>query len=140
MHWVLVLVYLSGASNKLRGGGLQWMNGYTLAYYVGADALNRGSGLGLWLAQHVRLLQLLSIGAVIFELGFGAIMVWPALAWALVLSGVGLHTGIWLLQRAPFPQFLALYFVFIGELRRAWPLRSARSANSGARGEELAPS
>jgi predicted DCC family thiol-disulfide oxidoreductase YuxK len=122
VQWVLVLVYLSGAYSKLRYGGLQWFNGYTLAYYVGADALHGGSGLGLWLAQHVRLLQLLSIGAVAIELGFGAILVWPALAWVLVLSAAGLHTGIYLLQRAPFPQFLALYSVFVGALRTAWPM------------------
>jgi predicted DCC family thiol-disulfide oxidoreductase YuxK len=71
----------------------------------------------------VRLLQLLSIGAVAIELGFGAILVWPGLAWVLVLSAAGLHTGIYLLQRAPFPQFLALYCVFVGALRTAWPMR-----------------
>jgi hypothetical protein len=138
MQWVLVLVYLSGAYNKLRYGGIEWLNGYTLAFYVGADALHGGSSLGLWLAQHVRLLQLLSIGAVLFELGFGAIIVWPALAWVLVLSGAGLHTGIWILQRAPFPQFIALYAVFVGELRAGWPLgqwhRAGRAKHVSASG------
>jgi predicted DCC family thiol-disulfide oxidoreductase YuxK len=119
-QWLLVLIYLSAGTSKLLNGGLQWFNGYTLAYYIGDDALERGSALGVWLAQHVMLVQLISVGAIAIELGFGGVMVWPRLVWLFVLAGIGLHVGIYVLQRAPFPQLIALYVVFAGELRESW--------------------
>jgi predicted DCC family thiol-disulfide oxidoreductase YuxK/uncharacterized membrane protein YphA (DoxX/SURF4 family) len=124
VQWVLILVYFSGAYSKLRYGGIYWFNRYTLTYDVGFDALERGVPLGVWMAQRPGVLQLMSIGAVAIELGFGAIMVWPALAWVIILSGAALHTGIYALQGSSFPQYLALYCVFIGELRTAWPMRT----------------
>ena len=130
-QWLLVLIYLSAGTSKLLNGGLQWFNGYTLAYYIGDDAIERGSALGLWLAQHVVLVQLISIGAIATELGFGGVLLWPRLVWLFVLAGIGLHVGIYVLQRAPFPQLIALYVVFVGELRAAglpWPLRALRRA------------
>jgi predicted DCC family thiol-disulfide oxidoreductase YuxK len=119
-QWLLILIYLSAGTSKLLNGGLQWFNGYTLAYYIGDDALERGSVLGVWLAQHVGLVQLMSVGAIAIELGFGGVLLWPRLVWLFVLAGIGLHVGIYVLQRAPFPQLIALYIVFVGELRESW--------------------
>jgi predicted DCC family thiol-disulfide oxidoreductase YuxK len=136
-QWLLVVIYLSAGTSKLLNGGLEWFNGYTLAYYIGDDALERGSALGVWLAQHVLLVQLISIGAIAVELGFGGVLLWPRLVWLFVLAGIGLHVGIYVLQRAPFPQLIALYVVFVGELRQAWqrsPLArrvAARVAGAG---------
>jgi predicted DCC family thiol-disulfide oxidoreductase YuxK/uncharacterized membrane protein YphA (DoxX/SURF4 family) len=128
-QWLLVLIYLSAGTSKLLNGGITWFNGYTLAYYVGDDALERGSMLGVWLAQHVGLMQLISVGAIAIELGFVGVMLWPRLVWLFVLGGIGLHVGIYVLQRAPFPQLIALYVVFVGELRKSWHLsRFARTA------------
>jgi hypothetical protein len=120
-QWLFVLMYLSAGTSKLLNGGIRWMNGYTLAAYIADNALERGAGLGVWVAQQLPLVQLLSIGAIVFELGFVAVMLWPRLTWVFVLGGVALHGAIFLLQRAPFPQLIALYIVFIGELRRWRP-------------------
>jgi predicted DCC family thiol-disulfide oxidoreductase YuxK len=120
-QWLLVLIYLSAGTSKLINGGLRWLNGYTLAFYIGDNALERGSAVGVWLAQHLLLVQLLSMGALAVELGFGGVLLWPRLAWLFVLAGLGLHAGIYVLQRAPFPQLMALYVVFVGELRESWP-------------------
>ena len=135
-QWLLILIYLSAGTSKLLNGGLQWFNGYTLAYYIGDDALERGSALGVWLAQHVVLVQLMSVGAIAIELGFGGVLLWPRLVWLFVLGGIGLHVGIYVLQRAPFPQLIALYVVFVGELRESWqrrPFARMAPALAGAR-------
>jgi uncharacterized membrane protein YphA (DoxX/SURF4 family) len=130
-QWLLVLMYLSAGISKLVNGGPRWLNGYTLAFYIGDNALERGSALGVWLAQHLLLLQIMSFGAVALELGFGGVLVWPRLVWLFVLAGAGLHTGIYVLQRAPFPQMIALYVVFIGELRKALGDGRRRRGGSG---------
>jgi uncharacterized membrane protein YphA (DoxX/SURF4 family) len=137
-QWLFVLMYFSAGTAKLLNGGLQWLNGYTLAYYIGDNALERGSALGVWLAQHVGIVQLMSFAALTFELGFAAVLLWPRLTPVFVLAGVGLHTGIYVLQRAPFPQLIALYVVFVVELRAAWrrfpvaPFARGRAVESDA--------
>src|ERR1044071_10455044 len=47
---LLSLVYLDAALCKLVTAGADWVNGYTLQYYVYKDASRRGSEFGLWLA------------------------------------------------------------------------------------------
>jgi len=119
-----VLSYVSAGISKLRNGGLEWFNGYTLAYLVGADGVQRGSASGVWLAQQIPLLRIFSVVAVATELGFVGAVLLPRFAWLFLLAGAGLHTAIYLTQRAPFPQFIALYVVFVETLRMypPWPL------------------
>jgi hypothetical protein len=123
IQWVLVLAYLSAGYSKLRDGGIYWFNGYTLAFDIAYDSIDRGNPVGLWVAQFPHVLQLFSFGAVAIELGFWLILVFPALAWIIVLAGAGLHIGIYAFQLSSFPQYIALYIVFIGELRTAWPMQ-----------------
>ena len=120
-QWLFVLMYLSAGTSKLLNGGIRWLNGYTLAAFIGDNALERGSALGVWIAQQLPLLQLLSVGSLGLELGFIAVMLWPRYTLLFVLGGIALHTGIFVLQRAPFPQLIALYSVFIGQLRQQPP-------------------
>jgi predicted DCC family thiol-disulfide oxidoreductase YuxK len=123
MQVMLSLAYFSAGYSKLMNGGLAWLNGYTLAHYIAGDAIVRGSAFGVWLARHMALLRLMSVGALVIELGFWVVLFWPRLVWLGVVAGAGLHVGIYVLQRAPFPQFIALYVVFIDELRRYSPFR-----------------
>lgn len=127
MQWCLALSYVSAGLAKLLNGGFAWFNGYTLAYYIGADAVSRGSDLGLWFASHVPLLSVLAVFTVAIELTFFLAILFPRLTLWYVLLGTGMHTGIYLLQRAPFPQTVALYVVFIEILRRQLGHRFARS-------------
>lgn len=127
MQWCLALSYISAGLAKLLNGGFAWFNGYSLAYYIGADAVSRHSSLGLWFASHIPLLSVLAVLTVVIELTFVLAILFPRLALWYVLLGTGMHVGIYLLQRAPFPQTVALYIVFIEALRRQLGHRFARS-------------
>lgn len=118
IQWCVALSYLSAALAKLVNAGTAWFNGYTLAMYIGADAVSRDSSLGLWFATQIPVLIVLAVLTVAIELTFfGAILI-PRLTLLYVVLGTGMHAGIYLLQRAPFPQSIALYVVFIEVLRR----------------------
>jgi len=123
MQWLLAMAYLSAGISKLRNGGLEWMNGYSLAYLIGKDAVERGSALGVWLAGQVPLLRVLSVIAVATEVGFVGALLVPRFTLLFLLAGAGLHAAIYITQRAPFPQFIVLYVVFIEALRAYPPWR-----------------
>jgi len=128
MQWLLVMAYFSGGLSKVLNGGLEWFNGYTLAYLVGKDAVERGSTLGVWLSGQIPLLRVLSVVAVATELGFAGAILLPRFTWLFLLAGAGLHTAIYVTQRAPFPQFIVLYVVFIEAVRAHAPRRWAAKA------------
>lgn len=121
IQWVMVLIYLSAGISKLTYGGLDWFNGHTLAYYIVQDGIKwlDSAGPGMWLAQHPTILTLLSVGTVAFELTFALAVLFPRFAWVYVAGGTALHIGIYILQRAPFFQFILLYIVFAEALRPA---------------------
>jgi predicted DCC family thiol-disulfide oxidoreductase YuxK len=118
MQWCLALMYLSAGMAKLVKGGLTWFNGYTLALYIGHDAVTRGSTLGIWFATQIPLLIVLSVATVAIELTFFLGVLFPVLTVPYAFLGLGMHLGIQILQRAPFPQTMALYVVFIETFRR----------------------
>lgn len=112
MQWIVALIYLSAAYSKLRHG-VDWMNGYTLQYYLIQDGLRWDSDLSLWLGtQHVPA-RLLSWGTVLLEGTFFLAVLFPALRWFYLPSGAAMHIGIQLTMRAPFMRWLALYGAFI---------------------------
>jgi hypothetical protein len=49
--WVIALAYLSATYLKLRGAGLDWVNGHTLKYYLISDGLRLNIDAPLWLAD-----------------------------------------------------------------------------------------
>lgn len=115
---LFALIYLSATVNKLNQGGsslisLDWMNGYTLQYFLIRDGFQWGSDLGVWLGHQHTLAIILSWIAILFEGTFFLVLIFPKLVWLYVPMGAGFHTGIYLLQKAPFFQFLALYSVFL---------------------------
>ena len=118
VQWLFGLIYLSAAISKLSvdGDGLfsaAWMNGYTLQYYLISDGSQWGSDLGVWLGQfHVPAI-VSSWFAVLFEATFFLTLIFPRLIWVYIPLGAALHTGIWMAQRAPFFQYIAIYAVFI---------------------------
>jgi predicted DCC family thiol-disulfide oxidoreductase YuxK len=113
IRWLYALIYLSGALAKLGYGGLDWMNGYTLQYYMFEDGLRWGSELGVWMGQHHAFARILSWLTIFFEVTFVSVLVFPGLAWVYVPVGVALHTGIYAAMRAPFFEFLVIYSVFV---------------------------
>jgi len=118
IQWCLALAYFSAGISKLINGGLAWFNGYTLARMIGEDAVERGSALGVWFATQIPLLIVLAMLTVAIELTFFLGVLFPILTPLYVFLGTGMHVGIYVLQRAPFPQLVALYVVFIETFRR----------------------
>ena len=107
------LVYLDAALRKLYAGGLDWVNGYTLQYYLYSDASRRGSAFGLWLARQHTAACVLSWVTILWEGTFFLVLIFPRLVWVYLPLGIGLHAGMALAGVASFPQFMALYVVFI---------------------------
>ena len=112
-RWVFALIYLSAAYLKVRWGGLDWLNGHTLKYYVARDALRQNIDLGMWLADQQWLIVSLSWFTLLFEGSFFLVLFFPVLALIYVPAGAALHLGIHFTIRAGFFGFLACYSVFV---------------------------
>jgi hypothetical protein len=114
MQWVFVLMYASAVLSKLAfSGGLEWLNGFTLQYYLIMESLRRGALLGGWLAQHHHLALLLQYFVIGFQATFALAVIFPRLRWVYVPAGLMFHAGNWLSLAAPFPHWMVLYVVFI---------------------------
>lgn len=133
IQWILALIYLSAAYAKLRDGGLDWANGYTLRYYLVQDGLRWGSDLALWFGSQHLMAQILSWLTLLVEGTFFLAVLFPPLAWFYLPAAAGLHLGIELTLRAPFLPWVALYSAFIPWSRAArkvgvWSERRAKEA------------
>jgi Vitamin K-dependent gamma-carboxylase len=114
IQWLLVLIYLSAVLSKLVFiGGLDWLNGYTLQYYLIQDTLRKGTLLGGWFSQYHYLVMLSQYTVVIFQTTFALAVIFPRLRWIYVPLGLTFHAGNWILLNAPFPEWIALYAVLI---------------------------
>lgn len=114
IQWLFVLIYLSAVLSKLVfNGGLDWLNGYTLQYVLIQDSLRKGTLLGLWFSQYHLLILISQYLVVIFQATFALAVLFPRLLWIYVPLGLGFHIGNIFLLNAPFPQWIALYAVFI---------------------------
>jgi hypothetical protein len=137
LQWLFVLIYLSAVMSKLIFvGGLDWVNGYTLQYYLIEDSLRRGTLLGMWFSQHHTLVLLGQYVVVAFQATFALAVIFPRLRWIYVPLGLGFHIGNIVFLNAVFPEWIALYSVFIpwkqffeliGE-RAKWWRQSAEAA------------
>ncbi len=119
IQWLFAITYFSAALNKLSvdGPGLafsaNWMNGYTLQYYLLTDGLLWNSSFGVWLGHQHQLAIVSSWVAILFESTIFLTLIFPKLVWIYVPTGIAFHLGIYFAQRAPFFQYLPLYAVFI---------------------------
>jgi len=140
IQWLFVLIYLSAIMSKLvYEGGLEWLNGYTLQYYLIQDTLRKGTLLGGWFAQHHTLVLLSQYLVVTFQATFALCVIFPKLRWIYVPIGLGFHIANWVALQAPFPEWMALYAVFIpwrdaiGIARRHLATRAGGRSASSAR-------
>jgi hypothetical protein len=114
IQWLFVPIYLSAIMSKLvYEGGLEWLNGYTLQYYLIQDTLRKGTLLGSWFAQYHTLVMLSQYVVVIFQATFALAVVFRWLRWIYVPIGLGFHLANWVALHAPFPEWMALYAVFV---------------------------
>jgi predicted DCC family thiol-disulfide oxidoreductase YuxK len=117
VQWLLVVVYLSAALSKISMGRAAWLNGYTMSYYLLVDGIGHSIPLSVALA-HVHWVGVAAASlALTFELAFIVCVLFPRVTPAYLAAGGALHTGIWLLMRAPFFQFVALYAAFAEQIR-----------------------
>lgn len=113
LQWMFAIVYLDSAMSKFSKGGLDWMNGYTLQYYLWQDGLIWDRDFGVWFAQQHTLAMLAAWVAILFEATFFLVLIFPRLIWLYIPMGISFHTGIYIAQKAPFLKYIALYSVFI---------------------------
>lgn len=111
--WVFVLVYASAAYFKLRNGGFDWPNGYTLRYWLLQDAVRHDNALGYWVAGQQLIAVVASWGSLLFEATFVMVMLFPITRWIYLPAGAGMHLGIEALMKASFESFLFAYSVFV---------------------------
>lgn len=113
IQWLLSLAYFSSALSKVAKAGLDWMNGYTLQYYMVRDGLRWGSDLGVFLGQFHTPAVILSWLTVIFEATFFLVLIFPRLVKIYIPAGIAFHMGVYLTMLAPFFSFMMLYSVFV---------------------------
>jgi hypothetical protein len=113
IQWFYGLFYISAALAKLFSGGLSWVNGYTLQYYLLDAGVQLRKPAALWFGSQHGLITIFSWITVLFEGSFWLVLLFPRLAWIYVPAGIGLHMGIYLIMGPDFFEYLALYVVFI---------------------------
>jgi uncharacterized membrane protein YphA (DoxX/SURF4 family) len=112
-HLLLAMVYLSTGITKVIFGGLQWVNGYTLQERTLMDALGRDVPLGIWLAQQHTLSILLSVGTVIFELGFCLSLFLPRWKTFFFAAALAFHIGLHLVAGHGFFGHMAVVLILL---------------------------
>jgi predicted DCC family thiol-disulfide oxidoreductase YuxK len=127
VQWLLVIIYLSAALWKLTRGRAAWLNGYTMQYYLLVDGSTHHVPLAIALAHSHWIGIASAVVTLLFELTFVACVLFPRTTPAYLVTGVGLHAGIWLLMRATFFQLLALYAAFAEPIREPWPRWAPRT-------------
>jgi predicted DCC family thiol-disulfide oxidoreductase YuxK len=126
VQWLLATVYLSAALWKITRGRAEWLNGYTMQYYLLVDGSTHRVPLAIAFA-HAHWIGIASaVITLAFELTFVVCILFPRTTPVYLATGVGVHAGIWVLMRAPFFQLLALYAAFAEPIRQ-WVRRWAPS-------------
>ncbi|MGH8479349.1 MAG: hypothetical protein ACREXK_07205 [Gammaproteobacteria bacterium] len=113
LQWFFVLMYFSAFVSKIIMNGPEWINGYTLQYYLMRDGLRFDSAFGLWFAQFHELIKFSQWVVIIFQATFWVAVLFPVTRWVYVPLGLGMHIFILLTMKADFYQWMALYVVFI---------------------------
>jgi hypothetical protein len=133
MRWMFALCYLSGAFCKLGGGGFDWLNGFTMQYYLLQDGLFWETSAGIWLGDQHTLCWISGWITILAEGLFFTVLLWPRLALVFVPVLIAMHVGIYVTMRAPFLHYLPLFAVFVpwGRLLQGnTPERSSRAVAS----------
>ena len=107
------LMYLSAVVSKLTRGGLEWANGISLQYYMILEAYKNESDLALYVSQFHNFLKFAEVIVLFFQATFFLILFFPRLKWIYLPLGLSFHIIIYVTLRAPFPQWIVLYMIYI---------------------------
>jgi hypothetical protein len=134
IQWFFVLMYLSAVYSKMANSGLEWMNGYTLQYYLAVDSMRWDSPLATWLSQHHLFIMFVQWVVMLFQATFWLAVIYPRLRWIYVPLGLSFHVGILLTLKAPFYEWIGLYVVFVPwtYFLKSWWTRSRLPTTSPA--------
>jgi uncharacterized membrane protein YphA (DoxX/SURF4 family) len=119
-HVVLAMTYFSTGITKLLVGGLAWMNGYTLRFYIFRDGIDRGIPAGVWLAHQYTLCILLAIGTVLFEVFFFVSILVPRAARFFFAGAILFHIGLYVISGHPFFEHMVLNAILLLFLDPEW--------------------
>jgi hypothetical protein len=133
--WLIVSIIMFAAGfAKMRGAGLQWMNGDNLAILLLQHQLHYGgfapTEWGLWLARRTWLCLILSVMTIVLELfTFLAMFHWT-FRWVFAVGGICMVLGFHLLLGPFFPFLMATYLFWVPWDRVGRWLMRFRSGNS----------
>ena len=107
--------YLNAGYYKLINGGIEWINGYGIAFMHFDRGVQLDLPLAIWIAERIWLCVILSFSTVAFELLFFVGLIWKRALPVFLVIGVLFHMSIFLV-RAGHPGFLSwivLYLTFL---------------------------
>jgi hypothetical protein len=107
------LMYISAVVSKLTIGGLDWLNGISLQYYMIFEAYKSDSALALYLSEFHYTLTFAELIVIVFQATFFLILFFPRLKWIYLPLGLSFHIIIYVTLRAPFPQWIVLYMIYL---------------------------
>jgi hypothetical protein len=114
---LLFLVYslFAAGVTKIRTGGLAWMDGQSLLYYLSHSDVTRtslGRPLRAFLLEHPTVVTGLSVGTILLEIGSLFALFITRLRWPLILCAWAFHVGIFLLMPPKYgPQMICYLMV-----------------------------
>jgi hypothetical protein len=107
----IAMVYLMAGLEKLFIAGIDWIYPDSFRSYLYLHQ----APIGIWVAESDFLCALMPLLAMLFQLGFIAILFVPRLKTLILLSGVAFHTGTYLLLEVGWyiNAWILVYFFFI---------------------------
>jgi hypothetical protein len=125
----IAIGYCASGLTKLRYGGLQWMNGYTLMYYL----MQYDTAGSRFLSQRIELCQALSILTVVVQTSFPLVFFWPRSLWFYLPSAVAFHLATWwAMDTGPYITLWLLLAAFLPlERIPAWVVQPWREGQLG---------
>ncbi len=113
---LLFLVYslFAAGVTKMRTGGLAWMDGQSLHYYLSSSGVPRtplGPPLLAFLLEHPKAVTGLSVWTIVLELGSLSALILARLRWPLILSAWGFHLAVFLLMLPKYWPQMACYLM-----------------------------
>ena len=134
-QWLVAMAYFGAGSAKILYPAVKqglplgqsveaWLSGRTLQLYVLEDALRHEVWLGQWLARHPLLCMLGAWAALMVELGFWLVLLFPRWAPLFLIAGLALHWGIGLTMGFWFTNFWVLYLLWVPFEKLPWFRRS----------------
>ncbi|MDQ6924680.1 MAG: hypothetical protein M3154_00400 [Candidatus Eremiobacteraeota bacterium] len=118
IQWLFAIIYFSAAMSKVVAGGIAWFAPSTIQYYLVEDGLLHHIPLAFAAAQFPAVAAASALFAVVYQALFWTGLIWRRALPFLLLGGIVMHSGIYVLQRANFLEYAFVALVFVDPIRR----------------------